>query len=415
MGIPATLWLLAGLLAVPLYAYVGYPLLLRLVVLLRGRRDAHDPARPGENLPGDDGPTEWPSISVTVPVFNEEHQIRGLLDNLLALDYPADRRHILIVSDASTDRTDAIVAGYADRGVELLRLPKRGGKGTAEIAAGPHLRGEIVVNTDASIRFHPASLKPLIARFADPAVGVASGRDVSVSDTPDATNAGESGYVGYEMWVRGLETAAGGIVGASGCFYAIRTPLHREPLSVELSRDFAACLIAHEHGYRSVSVDAAICYVPRTPSLHREYRRKVRTMALGLQTLLHKRHLMNPLAHGRFAWMLVSHKLMRWLVPPALVLAAGVLVGLALAGSPPAGMAVLGLAATAGVAAVGWRLAAVRPLPRLLSLPTFAAASTVAALHAWLRVVRGDLDPVWEPTRRAAAMEGTAGAARTGG
>ena len=226
-----------------------------------------------------------------------------------------------MVSDASTDRTDEIVRGYADRGVELLRMPERHGKTAAENAAREHLRGDIVVNTDASVRIAPGALKPLIARFADPEVGVASGRDVSVAQMDRDLNVGESGYVGYEMWVRDLETRVGSIVGASGCFYAIRRPLHMTLFPAALSRDFACALIAREAGFRAVSVNEAVCYVPRIQSLRREYRRKVRTLTRGLETLWYKRSLMNPLRYGLFAWMLLSHKLIRWLAPWGLVLA----------------------------------------------------------------------------------------------
>src|SRR5439155_25391253 len=103
----------------------------------------------------------------------------------------------------------------ADRGVELLRLPERRGKTAAENAARAHLRGTIIVNTDASVRIALQALKTLVAAFADPTVGVASGRDVSVARVGAEANAGESTYVGYEMWVRDLETRVSGIVGAS--------------------------------------------------------------------------------------------------------------------------------------------------------------------------------------------------------
>src|SRR2546421_11636001 len=95
------------------------------------------------------------------------------------------------------------------------------------------------------------------------------------------------------------------------------------------SGDFGAALVAREHGSRAVSVPAAICYVPRSTSLRREYRRKVRTMARGLRTLWYKRTLLNPRSHGLFAWMLWSHKLCRWLTPWLLVLGTVALAALA--------------------------------------------------------------------------------------
>src|SRR5437879_13251472 len=132
------------------------------------------------------------------------------------------------------------------------------------------------------------------------------------------------------MGVRDLETGlrgggggGGGIVGASGCLYAIRAGLHREFVPENLSRDFAAALIARRHGLRAVSVPEAVCFVPRGASLRQEYRRKVRTMARGLRTLWALRALLNPLRYGLFAWMLWSHKLCRWLVPWAALVALG--------------------------------------------------------------------------------------------
>ena len=386
--------LLVAALALCVYTYVGYPALLELVQLIRGRRGPESP-HPSQ---------VWPTISIVVPAYNEAETIARTIEQLLAIDYPADRRQILIVSDASTDDTDEIVTGFAGRGVELLRLNERRGKTAAENAARYRLTGEIIVNTDASVRIHPAAVKQLVAAFADPAVGVASGRDVSMSNIDDSTNPGEQAYTGYEMWVRDLETSLYGIVGASGCLYAIRRELHMHRMPEGLARDFGSALTSRERGYRAVSVPAAICYVPRITSLRREYRRKVRTMARGLRTLRFKRALLNPLRAGLFAWMLASHKLCRWLVPWALLVAPLPLATLAgrhwwaaaaLAGG---GLALL-------VTAVGWMWPEARALPRLIALPTYAVSSNIAALHAWLRALGREGTALWEPTRRGQPKE----------
>lgn len=370
------------------YAYVGYPALLAAVARVKRR-----------SKPVAEATSDWPLVTITLAMYNEERQAEELLESLIAIDYPPDRRQILVVSDGSTDGTDALVQRYADRGVELLRRSERAGKTAAENAAIPLVRGAIVVNTDASIRIRPNALKPLIAAFADPGVGLSSGRDVSVSRTDGPVNLGESGYVGYEMWVRDLETAVHGIVGASGCFYAIRLDLHRIPVAPHLSRDFAAALKCEENGYRAVSVSDAVCLVPRTASLKKEYGRKVRTFTRGMQTLFARRRLLNPLRHGVFAWMLFSHKVCRWAVPWAAVLGlAGLLL---LAPSNPWAAALLGFAAVAvALGLVGWALGDGRPLPYILQLPAFALAGNVAAIHALLRAVAGSKDAVWEPTRR---------------
>lgn len=395
LALIATPFLLFG------YAYVGYPLLLKPIAALRRRRQAAVAARPASSA-ATAGAEEWPSITITLPVYNEERSIAAAVESLLAIDYPADRRQILVISDCSSDRTDEIVRSYADRGVELVRLAKRGGKTAAENAAGPAARGEIIVNTDATTRIPPHALKELVRAFQDPTVGVASGRDVSAANASAAAGdgrGGEAGYVGYEMWVRSLETQVSSIVGASGCFYGIRRHIYDSSFPEALSRDFASALLAREAGYRAVSVDSAICIVPRTSSLQAEFRRKIRTMARGLETLWYKRHLMNPVTEGAFAFMLISHKLCRWLVYVTLPFA---LIGLMiLATQSWIGAVLLGLAAVGAV--VGWiglKWPSSKKLPSLLALPSFIVAANLAGLLAWVKVLRREHNAVWEPTRR---------------
>ncbi|HEX6750625.1 MAG TPA: glycosyltransferase [Longimicrobium sp.] len=374
-------------LALAVYAYALYPLALRTIAIVR-------PAPPP---PAD--PAEWPLLSVSLPAYNEEAQLPGALDALLACDYPRERLQVLVISDASTDGTDALVEGYAERGVELLRMPARSGKTAAENAAIPHLRGEVVVNTDASIRVHPGALMALARRFGDPSVGVASGRDVSVAEEGNA-NVAETGYVGMEMTIRDLETRLGGIVGASGCLYAIRIGLHGVPFPAHLSRDFAAPLTARDHGFRAVSAADALCTVPRTGSLRREYRRKLRTISRGMETLVYRRGLLNPLRHGGFALKLWSHKVCRWAVPVAAVPAAVALAALAPSHAWAAALLGAGLA-VAVLAGVGWMWPEEKPMPRLVAMPAFAVWGNLAAVGALMRLIRGADDHVWEPTRRA--------------
>lgn len=391
-GLSSTAWVLiwtpAGL---AVAAYAIYPASLKLLNLVL----------PAYEFPQDE-PAEWPTISLVVPAYNEADVIRDKLENLLAVDYPEDRRQILVVSDASTDGTDEIVREYTDRGVELIRLSQRGGKTAAENEARKHVTGEIIVNTDATIRILPDAVRRLVRVFRDPSIGVASGRDVSVAPGKESSgvNPGEKTYVDYEMQVRGLETRLGGIVGASGCFFAIRRELFRTLVPEALSRDFASPMIAQAAGYRSVSVADACCLVPRTHSLRSEYSRKVRTMARGLETLWEYRNLLNPLRHPRFALMLFGHKVLRWLIPLSLPFALlGVLL-LIPAGAAPGVEVLGGLAAAVLVAGLSFWWHERGDPPASVSTGTYALFSALAGVVAWAKALRGEKKPTWEPTRR---------------
>ena len=384
---------LVATLALGVYTYLGYPLALALVGGVRHRR----PRQPVDER-------TLPLITVAVAVHNGAAEIGAALDAILGADYPPERRHVLVVSDASTDGTDGVVQRYADRGVELLRLPARRGKTGAENAGRAHVRGTIVVNTDAGVRIDAQALRRLVRALDDPLVGVASGRDVSVADPAVRMTSGERGYVGYEMWVRDLETRAGSIVGASGCLYAIRTTLHDRVVPENLSRDFSAALDAQRRGFRAVSVPDAVCYVPRSGSLHAEYRRKVRTIARGIATLVWERWALDPTREPLFAWMVFSHKICRWLLPAAAVLGIVALLGLAISsGSWAAWTALVAAGVVLLLAATAWQWPADWSQPRWIAWPAFVVWGNVAVLHAAVRVWRGTTQAVWEPTRRTAA------------
>ena len=377
---------------IAVYAYVAYPMIVWAVARIRpyGNRGAQG--------------VEWPAVTITVPVYNGVSTIRTTLERLLEVDYPRDRLQLLVLSDASNDGTDDVVRSLAGRGVELLRAPTRLGKTSAENAAVALARGDIIVNVDSTVVVPPGSLKELIRAFDDPTVGVASGRDISVGAAGNQDKSAESGYTGYEMRLRDLETSAGSIVGASGCFYGIRRGIRVSSLPAGLSWDFASTLVARQQGYRSVSVSNAFCLVPRTAEIRSELRRKVRTMARGLSTLFHFRALMNPFRYGGFALMLISHKLLRWvpyLVLPAAIVALGALATRSGIAAVLLTLVAFGLLTGAAVIAYG-RSIRFRPL----TLAGFVVAALSAGFLAWVDAIRGTRMATWDPTMRPSVTHG---------
>jgi cellulose synthase/poly-beta-1,6-N-acetylglucosamine synthase-like glycosyltransferase len=361
---------LAG--ALPLAAYLGYPLMLRM---LRARGRRIDPRL----VPL----VRYPFVTIVLVVRNAEHEIRRALLNLLSLAYPSGLRRILVVSNGSTDFTDAVVRAMSHPDVTLIRMMRPKPAAYLENAVRSHVRGDVVVVTDVHARPKTWSLAALAAAFAEPSVGVAYGREVP-GDAAEAAREAESPFRRYEAWLREQETRVFGTVSARGSWYAVREDLYQTHVPPSQRRDFAMALRARSCGLRSVWVPSAECVLDAHASSSAEFGRRVRVLSREIVTLLARPTLLNPLRYGVFAWMLLGHKLARWLMPWGLL---GGVTGLAIL-APTDFWALALLAGLLGAVATA---AAVRLLPALernpvLSAParfvTAFAATALATLRA---------------------------------
>jgi hypothetical protein len=151
-------------------------------------------------------------------------------------------------------------------------------------------------------------------------------------------------------------------------------------------------------GYRSVSVTDAVCIVPRATQIRTELNRKIRTMARGLATLFHFRSLMNPVRHGPFALMLISHKLLRWL---PYLLAPFAYLSLCLLSFRSESARILVVATTAGLLAGLFEMRRRTPASsKILGLAGFSVAVVTAGFLAWCAALRQSQLAIWEPTPR---------------
>jgi len=374
--------------AVLAVTWLGYPLWLHL----RSR------ATPPRAIPT--APATWPTVTIVVVVRNAEAWLQELLESLLALAYPADRRRILVVSNASDDFTDLIAGSYAERGVELLRVMReRRSAAAAENLARRYVSSELVVAVHPAARPRPSALAALVMPFGDRTVGVAYAREVAARPSGSGAAIKESMYRRYESWLRDHETRVFGTVSARRALYAVRGELYHAPVPATLSPDFAPVLTAREAGYRAVYAGDAECPLAQPGTLRGAYARTVQTVARDLATLLLKPHLLNPRRYGAFAWILLGHKLGPWVSSWAVL--AG-LAGLALlAPTDPWARAALALALLPAAAAGGaWLLRGASTPEATAPWPVRVAATTVANAHAWVRAVRALPDFRLEPVAR---------------
>jgi len=344
-----------------------------------------------------------PMVSLIIAAHNEEKGIREKIENSLALDYPPERRQIIVASDCSTDRTDQIVREYSGRGVELVRLPERLGKVPAQNLAVTKAQGDILFFSDATILLPPDALAKMVRNFADLAVGCVSCEDKSISVKDGRRVEDEGLYVKYEMLLRRWESGVGSIVGASGCFFGIRKELWTQPDDF-LAEDFAMPLNIREQGFRTVSEPEAIAYVKAVPSAGAEFARRVRTATHGLMGLFFKRHLLNPFRFGFFSVQLFSHKVLRFTVPVFMSIILVANLFLVARGNLYLGIFALQICFYLGAGA-GYLLRSSRYRPRIASFPFYFVMVNVAIALAWVRVLQGRRHASWMPSQRISAAD----------
>ena len=372
-------WAAAALLA---YTWLGYPLLLG--VLARGRAAA---ARPGARR-------ATPSVSVIVGAHNEAGCITAKLASTLARQrYPRDKIEAIVVSDGSTDGTDARVQRYPDDRVRLVRQEPRAGKSPALNRGVAAARGEVLVFTDANALFAPDAIVRLAAPFADPSVGLVSGQGLYGAGGDARTAA--SGYVRYEAALKAGEAALGFLASADGAIYALRRALYHDLAASEVN-DLLHPIQAFLAGYRCRFDADAQTVEPPSASGGQEFRRHVRIIAQGAHLLRRWLPALVKARRWRAIWMLVSHRALRWATAPCLAaaLVANVLL-LGAGGVYTATLAAQGVfyaLAAAGFAAerLGRRLGP-------LALPYYFCTVSAAGVAGLARAARGGADAVWAP------------------
>jgi cellulose synthase/poly-beta-1,6-N-acetylglucosamine synthase-like glycosyltransferase len=237
------------------WTHAGYPLAAGALARLRAR-----PVR------RDDG--ALPSVSVIVTAHNEESVVERRLENLRALDYPADRLELVVTSDASTDRTEELAAAA---GARVVRNP-RGGKVAAQDAAVRSSDADVVAFSDANSTWAPDALRKLVRNFADPDVAYVCGR---LNITNDGGANKEGLYWRYELALRADESRLDSVTGGNGSIYAVRRPDYVE-VDPRFGHDLSFPYLMVQRGRRAIYEPEAQAYERATPTTEDEYRRKVR-------------------------------------------------------------------------------------------------------------------------------------------
>jgi cellulose synthase/poly-beta-1,6-N-acetylglucosamine synthase-like glycosyltransferase len=383
-------WASAGLV---LYAYAGYPVLVWVLSRVFGRTPA-PPAVPDAGLP---------AVSLLVVANNEEKHIGDRIVNALGQDYPPGMLEVVIASDGSTDRTNAIARGHAGYGVRLLDYPVRRGKATVLNDAFGELGGEVVVLSDANTYFsHPGVVRNLARWFADPTVGAVCGKLI-LTDPAAGTNV-DGVYWKYETFLKQCEARLGALLGSNGAIYAVRRELFAGIPPGTVLDDFVIPLLARMRTGKRIVYDPEARADEETPKgIGHEFRRRARIGAGGFQCLGVLRGLLHP-RHGWTAFTFWSHKVLRWVCPFLLIAAVAANVALAAVGGPPYPALLAAQVLFYALAAIGTRLPVAPKACKAVRLATMFTSMNTALLVGFVRWVRGSQRAAWDRTARAAEV-----------
>ncbi len=380
-----------------LYVYAGYPLLLALVVGLR-------------RLPYPQYAPSTPGVTLLISAYNEEKVIATKLDNSLALDYPREQLQVLVAVDGSEDHTADIVRAYADRGVELSYGASRGGKMSAINRAMASARHGIVAFSDANNLYPADALREWVKPFSDPTVGAVTGRKAML-DTDQMLGQADELYWKYESFIKEQENRLGCCVGVSGEVFAIRRELFTAPPQEIINDDFYMAVDIIRKGYRVAYASGARSSEAASQDEGDEITRRSRIVAGRFQFMSRALRLL-PFRRPWIVWEIVSHKLMRPLVPAmtlcAFLFTVIALVGLGNSGGPawlvlasPYNWIVFALqAAFYALALVGAKRRIPGLLGKALYLPAFLINGNLAALRGLAGYVTHQQTVVWKKALR---------------
>ena len=383
-----------------LHSYVIYPLVLRW--LARNRP---------VNLLVLQHDDRWPAVSVLMAVHNEEQVLERKLKHLLELEYSGEIR-ILVGSDCSSDRTNAIGQAFAEEYTNLAFFPftqRRGKPGVinelATLAFASHPRGDdhILLLTDASVMPDPDCLGHLVKHFANPAIAVVDAAMQHTGMKKSGISGAEDKYISREVWIKQMESRVWQtMIGPFGGCFAIRSSFFQPVPPGYLVDDFYLTMAAFERGGKAINELQAICREGVSHEIREEFRRKVRISAGNFQNLLRFRKLWWPPFSGlQFAFF--SHKVLRWLGPFLLLGMLAGAGGMAAAGHPFYSWSLLLLLSGLIVfPMLDLVLQAMRiHLPALRNVRYFLSMN-VALLVGFFKYLRGIRSSVWEPTKREA-------------
>lgn len=299
------------LLFVVFYAYIGYGILLFVIIKIKRLSSVSQKVTPD--------PSYEPDVTLFIAAYNEKAFIAEKIKNSRELDYPAEKLHMVWVTDGSDDGTPDELSKY--EGVEIYHLPQRSGKIGAMNRGMSFVKTPIVVFCDANTLLGRESIRRIVSLFSNPKVGCVSGeKRIFSKDKDAAAGAGEGLYWKYESTLKKWDAELYSVVGAAGELFAIRTELYREVEHDTLLDDFIISLRVAQDGYTIQYDPEAYAIETASANVKEELKRKIRISAGGIQSVVRLRSLLNFFKYGTLSFQYISHRVLRWTLAPLALL-----------------------------------------------------------------------------------------------
>ena len=301
-------------LVICIYTYVGYGVLLYLLVLLK-RMVKGKPKQ--MELPED---SQLPDVAFMVCAYNEQDVVEMKMQNIHELDYPKDKLHVVWVTDGSSDNTNEYLKAYPE--VEVIYSPERRGKTAALNHGLSMVTSDITVMTDANTMVNREAIREIVRCMQDPKVACVAGeKRVMSRHEGEIAAEGEGLYWKYESALKRLDSELYSAMGAAGELNAIRTHLYERMPETALLDDFVMSMRMVEQGYKIAYTSEAYAMEYGSANLEEESKRKRRIAAGGLQSSWWLRSMMNPFKNIMVAFQFVSHRVLRWSITPIALMA----------------------------------------------------------------------------------------------
>lgn len=296
------------------YTYIGYGMLLYVMVLIKRLfcKTSQAPI-----LPDDD---QLPDVTLMICAYNEEDIIREKMENIRQIDYPADKFCVMWVTDGSNDGSNDLLKQYPE--VTLVYSPERKGKAMAMQHGLKVNKAEYVVFTDANTMLNANAIREIVRQFMKPNVSCVSGEKRVAARTNDQIAAeGEGLYWKYESTLKQWDSDLYSAMGAAGELFAVKMSDYREAPTNALLDDFMMSMLIVKDGHRIAYTSEAYAMEYGSANMYEESKRKRRIAAGGLQSIWWLRSLMNPLKYPVVSFLFISHRVLRWSITPFTMLA----------------------------------------------------------------------------------------------